>query len=193
MKLSLKLDATEYITLASLYQRHDVYPFSDSDIELLVGKLVKATSSSDVFLVHSLLFPTQDPQTSTIPVPLLVNTPDENGWSPIHYCVTARTPNTKVLDALYLAGADLTLYTADTAFTPLHALARYGGAGASFRLYSFIIHLVRDLGAPLSAIDANGETCMHVAARHAQCADVLMAFLECDSEGTVRKIKNNDG
>ncbi|EJD06435.1 ankyrin [Fomitiporia mediterranea MF3/22] len=194
LKLTLQLDASEYISLACMYQQHDSRPLA-LDIDSQVIHLVTAVASSDPSAVHSLLFPSYYSQEPYIPIPAPVNLPDENGWSPIHYCVVAPRPSTAVLDALYLAGADLTLYTVDNTMTPLHALARFGGAisSGSSRLYAFIIHLVRDLGARLDAIDLNGETCIHLTARYGRCSDVLMAFLECDPDGTTVKIKNNDG
>lgn len=89
------------------------------------------------------------------------------------------------------------MYTGDAenACTALHILAREGGSGdcTSFRLYAFVVHLVRDLGAPLDAIDERGNTCLHVAAQNGSCLDILMALLECDEDGSVRKIRNADG
>ena len=195
MKLNLQLDAEEYNSLSCLYQKHSVHPLSELELRSSVKRLVSAITSSDLSTVQSLLFPQADVQTSSVLAPALVNYPDENGWSPIHYCVTAPRPNTAILDALYLAGADLAMYTADNTMTPLHALARFGGNsdGVSFRLYAFIVHLVRDLGAPLDAVDLHGETCIHIAAKYGHCTDVLMAFLECDTDGTASKIRNKDG
>ncbi|KAL5485689.1 hypothetical protein ACEPAI_6730 [Sanghuangporus weigelae] len=195
LKLTLQQDVGDYNTLACLYRHHTTYPLSSSAIHSCVKRLVTSISSSDLSAVHHLLFPSQDSQTPSVPVPVLVNYPDENGWSAIHYCVTLPRPSASILDALFLAGADLSLYTADNTMTPLHALARFGGSGntGSFRLYAFIVHIVRDLGAPLGAIDLQGETCIHVAARCGRCADILMAFLECDVDGSIVKIKNNDG
>ncbi|KAL5526101.1 hypothetical protein ACEPAG_7439 [Sanghuangporus baumii] len=194
LKLTLQQDAGGYNAQACLYRHHTTYPLPSSAIHSCVKRLVTSISSSDLSTVHHLLFPTQDLQTPNVPVPVLVNHPDENGWSAIHYCVTSPRPSASILDALFLAGADLSLYTADNTMTPLHALARFSGSGntASFRLYAFIIHIVRDLGAPLGAIDMQGETCIHVAARCGRCADILMAFLECDVDGSIVKIKNND-
>ncbi|KAL5503812.1 hypothetical protein ACEPAH_7883 [Sanghuangporus vaninii] len=192
LKLTMQQDAGDYNAQACLYRHHNTYPLSSSAIHSCMKRLVKSISASDLSAVHHLLFPSRDSQN---PVPVLVNHPDENGWSAIHYCVTLPRPSVAVLDALFLAGADLSLYTTDNTMTPLHALARFGAGGntGSFRLYAFIVHLVRDLGAPLGAVDLQGETCIHVAARCGRCADILVAFLECDVDGSIVNIKNNDG
>ncbi|THG94575.1 hypothetical protein EW145_g8112 [Phellinidium pouzarii] len=188
LKLTLQHDVNTYISLAAMYQQ-----YSSKDLTSSVQLLVNAVRSSDPHAVHSLLFPPIN-RTKTSSGPALVNLPDKKGLSPIHYCVTASQPSTKVLDVLFLAGADLALYTTDNAVSPLHLLARAAvGEGASFRLYTFVVHLVRDLGAPLDAVDSNGDSCLHVAAQHGRYVDVLMAFLECDPDCVVRKIRNNAG
>ncbi|KAL5526918.1 hypothetical protein ACEPAF_8645 [Sanghuangporus sanghuang] len=197
LKLTMQQDIGYYNAQACLYRHHATHPLSSSAIHSCMKRLVTSISSSDLSAVHHLLFPSRDSQDPSVPVPVpvLVNHPDENGWSAIHYCVTLPRPSVSVLDVLFLAGADLSLYTADSTMTPLHALARFGASGntGSFRLYAFIVHLVRDLGAPLGAVDLQGETCIHVAARCGSCAEILMAFLECDVDGSIVKMKNNDG
>lgn len=195
LKLTLKYDSSEYNTVTSLHQQYAVSASSPTDFRSPVKRLVAAISSSDLPTVHSLLFPSTTSQTSTSSTPALVNLPDESGWAPIHYCVIAPRANVSMLDTLYLAGADLSLYTADNTMTPLHIIARHCGVnnGTSFRMYAFILHLVRDLGASLDAVNLNGETCIHVAARSGRCVDVLMALLECDADGVVRKIRDNKG
>ena len=117
------------------------------------------------------------------------------GWAAIHYCVTAPQPNRKILDTLYLAGADIRLYTSDNRGSPLHCLARAAihEHATSFQLYSFVVHLVKDLGAPLDACDLEGNTCIHTAAEHGCNINVLMAFLDCDTSGSVRKMRNDLG
>ncbi|KAI5120211.1 hypothetical protein M0805_006317 [Coniferiporia weirii] len=185
LKLALQHDANTYVSLAVLYQQHPPVP---SSVQLLVN----AVSSSNLVAVRSLLFPSNNQFDAPL-TPALANLPDENGWSPIHYCVSAPRPNAKVLDALFMAGADLALYTADNTGSPLHVLARAGDGDASFRMYAFVVHLVRDLGAPLDAVDQHGNTCIHVAAQHGRYVDVLMAFLECDPESVVRKMRNSAG
>lgn len=177
-----------------MIQQHPLPSLSESEWATSTKLLTDAISASNHLAVHSLLFSSFDPDAH---VPTLVNFRDRKGWSPIHYCVAAQQPNARVLDALYLSGVDLTMYTADpkNACSPLHILAREGGLsnGTSFRLYAFVVHLVRDLGAPLNAVDALGNTCLHTAAQHGSCLDVLMALLECDEDGSVRKMRNFDG
>lgn len=107
-----------------------------------------------------------------------------------------------VLDALYLAGADVSLFTSDEhARTPLHCLA-LSSAPAPMGdadphgfspLYSLTLHLVRDLRAPLAAVDQQGETCIHLAAERGRSIDVLLALLDCDVGKTVREKKNSRG
>ncbi|TFY59089.1 hypothetical protein EVJ58_g6006 [Rhodofomes roseus] len=127
----------------------------------------------------------------------LVNLPDATGWSPIHYCVSVEHPSVEVLDILYRAGADVNLYTTSGHETPLHCLAykarppKTPDQIASLR--SFILHLVRDLHAPLSARDHNMDTCLHVAAEHGRSIELVTALLAADSAGTLRDLRNTRG
>ena len=98
-----------------------------------------------------------------------------------------------VLDLLYRAGADMSLYAKSGHGTPLHCLARNARASMPLSIQSFLHHLVADLRAPLPARDANMETCIHVAAEHGQSLNVLLALLECDTTGTVRELRNSRG
>ncbi|EPQ54025.1 ankyrin [Gloeophyllum trabeum ATCC 11539] len=150
--------------------------------------LISAVTSSDLPLLLSLLFPQR---LSSID-PLLVNLPDSSGWSAIHYCVMAHDPSVEVLDALYRAGAELSLFTQKEDWTPLHCLARYAGA-ESAGVYRFVLHLVKDLKAPLAAKDGDEDTCLHVAAAHGESSEVLRALLECDATGDVRRMRNAKG
>lgn len=93
---------------------------------------------------------------------------------------------------LYIAGADMSLFTTSEQYTPLHCLAK-GAHSATHALYLFTIHLVRDLRAPLGARDKNNETCIHIAAEHGDSIDILLALLECDKSGTVRNAHNSRG
>lgn len=151
----------------------------------------------------------QEPPSPPAPA-TLVNLRDACGWAPIHYALAATRTSARVLDALYLAGADLALYTGNNQDSPLHCLARadptapsyasssrsererHGGFSA-FQLYAFITHAVRDLGAPLDAKDLDGNTALHIAAAEGHSLDVLMALLDCDTDGEVRKMKNVQG
>lgn len=63
----------------------------------------------------------------------------------------------------------------------------------SLSLYQFTVHLIRDLRAPLSARDKNDETCIHVAAEHGDCMDLLMVLLDCDTTRSVREMRNSRG
>ena len=57
----------------------------------------------------------------------------------------------------------------------------------------FIHHLVRELRAPLSATDEDGETCLHVAAEHGESLELLLALLACDTRKAVREMRNARG
>ena len=130
-------------------------------------------------------------------VPILVNTPDNKGWSPIHHCVAVPYPSIQILDALYCAGADVSLFTIHEQQTPLHILARSsqldGTSNTSNSLATFVLHLIQDLRAPLSARDKDDETCIHIAAEHGKSLDLLMLFLECDVSDSVRNMTNSRG
>jgi ankyrin repeat protein len=111
--------------------------------------------------------------------------------------VSSPSPTREILDALYLAGTDISLPTAGDLHTPLHCLALTScqplDALDAGLLYSFAVHLVRDLRAPLGARDRNGETCIHIAAERGASIDVLSAFLDCDPKSVVREIRNSRG
>ena len=103
----------------------------------------------------------------------------------------------EILDALFLAGADTSLYTSSKHGTPLHCLARKAidtsNAAQAARLHVFVNHLVRELRAPLAAADEEDETCLHVAAESGLSMEVLLALLACDGHQTVREMKNARG
>ena len=107
--------------------------------------------------------------------------------------MTVEKPNLEVLDILYCAGADLSLYTRSGHGAALHCLARLPQATAPPGLDQFIRHLVLDLRAPLTVKDANDETCLHIAAEFGRSLDVLVALLACDTRGTVREMRNSRG
>lgn len=113
----------------------------------------------------------------------------------MHYCVAAESLSIDVLDTLYCAGADVSLFTVDQQEdTPLHILARSASIGQMpSNLHDFTFHLIHDLRAPLSARNKQDETCIHVAAEHGTCIDLLKFFLDCDSTGCVRELRNARG
>ncbi|ESK95850.1 hypothetical protein Moror_12348 [Moniliophthora roreri MCA 2997] len=150
--------------------------------------LIQSIYSSDLSTLHSLLSSGSSTPSQLAPH-IFLNQPDSNGWSPIHHCCSARILSEEVLDSLYCAGADVSLFTVKEQYTPLHCLARSGSAAA----YSFAIHLIRNLRAPVSARDKHGDTCIHIAAEHGCSAEVLRAFLECDTTGRIREIRNDRG
>lgn len=130
--------------------------------------------------------------------PVLVNRPDSVGWSPVHYCVSVPLPCIDVLDALYCAGAEVALFTTHEHFTALHVLAQSAHLPSDDpehveSLYHFTVHLICDLRAPLSARDKNDETCIHLAAERGQCIELLAFFLEFDTTGSIRELRNSRG
>ncbi|TRM64262.1 ankyrin repeat-containing domain protein [Schizophyllum amplum] len=156
----------------------------------LTDALVCAIVSSDIPTVMSLLFPEDDGLAYS---PLLVNQPDHDGWSPIHHCVSS-TLSLDILDALYLAGADVSLFTPSEQFSPLHLLALSQELPDDPELlYNFTLHLIRDLRVPLSATDRLEETPIHVAAEHGASEILLSIFLECDPTGSIRDMRNARG
>lgn len=130
--------------------------------------------------------------------PVLVNRLDSDGWGPIHHCVSVKHPCIQVLDALYCAGAEVALFTTNEHYTPLHILAQSAklfveNSDDALSLYHFTVHLIHNLRAPLSARDQNDETCIHIAAEHGNCINLLMIFLDCDITGSVRELRNSRG
>ncbi|KAG6331185.1 hypothetical protein ID866_7906 [Astraeus odoratus] len=175
-----------------------VTAFSTESVSLITDNIVHAVLTADVSMLYSLLFSPQSFEPSPLENgPVVVNVPDVEGWSPIHYCVSVPNPSIEMLDALYRAGADVSLFTTGEHFTPLHCLARLARVSdapdSAQSLYNFAVHLIKDLRAPLSACDKNEETCIHVAAEHGESLDVLLAFLECDPTGAVRNLRNSRG
>ena len=170
--------------------------FLPESISLITDNIVHAILTANVSLLYSLLFSSQPFKPSPLENgPVVVNVPDIEGWSAIHYCVSVPNPSIEMLDILYRAGANVSLFTTGEYFTPLHCFARLARVtdtdDSVLNLYNFAIHLIQDLCAPLSARDKNKETCIHVAAKYGKCIDVLLAFLKCDLTGSVRNLRNS--
>ena len=87
----------------------------------------------------------------------------------------------------------MSLYTLSGHGTPLHCIAYKASASTPPSIRSFVHHLVFDLRAPLSAVDDDGDTCLHIAAEHGQSLEVLEALLSCDTTGVVRAMRNARG
>ncbi|KAG6871083.1 hypothetical protein C0995_008419 [Termitomyces sp. Mi166 len=175
----------------------------DGEKVKLIDTLISSITLPDAPFLRSLLFSPALPASSPpalypMSTPTLVNHPDAAGWSPIHHCAAAKLPCIDILDALYCAGAEIALFTTHEHFTPLHILAKSARLSPEHpdhvvSLYHFTVHLVRDLRAPLSARDKNDETCIHIAAEHGNCIELLMILLELDSTGSVRELRNARG
>ncbi|KAJ7436645.1 hypothetical protein B0H11DRAFT_2364214, partial [Mycena galericulata] len=158
--------------------------------------IIQSVLTSDIASLHTLLFSHfESPQVKKSPI--LVNLPDEKGWSSIHYCAAAHEPCIQIHDTLHCAGAVVILFTTHEGWTPLHCLVqseRKVKARPEFvSLHRFVTHIVRDLGAPLEACDKEGETCIHIAAEKGTCVETLRLLLACDSSGTVRELPNSRG
>jgi hypothetical protein len=195
--------------MTSLPYRDDVFippltAFSQKSTSLSTLSIIRAVSISDLEYLRRLLTHLREPlMPSTAHLfssPILVNLPDSNGWSPIHHCVSIINPSISVLDVLYLAGADVSLFTTHEQYSPLHVLAlspHMLSTSATQRRttspYHFAKHLIKDLRCPLLARDKKNETCIHIAAEKGVCLDLLVAFLDCDSTGQVRELRNSRG
>ncbi|KAJ7086153.1 hypothetical protein B0H15DRAFT_845590 [Mycena belliarum] len=178
--------------------------FSGASTSRLTDTIIQSITTCDVAFLHSLLFSPSIPACSQpelypMSAPVLVNLPATKGWSPIHYCAAAESPSVDVLDALYCAGAVVSLFTTTEQWTPLHCFAQAARRLPRDRpdlcvaLYQFVAHLVHDLGAPLAARDRDDETCIHVAAEHGTCIETLVLLLECDTSRAVRELRNARG
>jgi len=95
----------------------------------ITDSVVNAVLTADLSFIYSLLFSPQSFEPSPLENgPALINVPDAEGWSAIHYCASVPNPPTEILDAFYCAGADISLFTTWEHYTPLrlHCLARPG-------------------------------------------------------------------
>ncbi|KAK0476396.1 ankyrin repeat-containing domain protein [Armillaria novae-zelandiae] len=167
-------------------------PISPSSTSKSTRAIIRSITSSDFTALHSLLTPLFSCSSH-----LLVNAPDPKGWSPIHHCAAVRSPSLEILDALYYAGADVSLFTTHEHFTPLHCLA---GSAYVFQdddrvlsLVHFVSRLIWDFKAPLAARTKEDETYIHIAAEHGCCLNLLMILLDYDQTGAVRELRNSRG
>ena len=112
----------------------------------------------------------------------------------LHYALSVTSPSLDLLDSLYFAGADLSLFTTNEEWTPLHVLAQNQKLDADdHAIYDLVVHLIRDLRAPLPALDKNDETCIHIAAERGVSFELLACLLDMDKTGGVRKLRNSRG
>ncbi|KAH9003066.1 hypothetical protein EDB86DRAFT_2894862 [Lactarius hatsudake] len=170
---------------------NSVFLSTTAEVNERTDALVSAIVSSDMAQLYGLL---------SEGVLSLLNAPDAEAWSPIHYCASLKQPSIEVLDILYCAGADVSLFSKTGNYTPLHCLARRKRGPDALRdqasndfLYRFVLHLVRNLRAPLQALDDNNETCIHIAAEHGDSAEILRAMLDLDPEHVVSEMRNSRG
>ncbi|KAJ3573522.1 hypothetical protein NP233_g2373 [Leucocoprinus birnbaumii] len=199
--------------------------FASTALSRSIKTIVSTLSNPpDIPFLRSLLFSPALPTSSSsalypLSVPILVNRPDERGWSVIHHACSftvlgssspsktsasqGKIPEIEVLDILYLAGADVSLFTSQEHYTPLHILAKTSASVPSTissvvkeQIRDFVTHLVRDLGAPLGARDKHDETCLHIAAEYGASKVVMDILLDLDrvmNDGRVSKMKNARG
>ncbi|KAJ7352365.1 hypothetical protein DFH08DRAFT_85230 [Mycena albidolilacea] len=182
--------ASAALSPTRIFESPPVSVFSDEFTSRFTNTIIQSVMSSDVASLHSLLFSQSSP--------VLVNIPDPKGWSAIHYCAIAEHPSIPILDALYCAGA-VPLFTTHEHWTPLHCFAQsvrrlpHDRPELRIALYQFINHLVHDLRTPLAARDKEDETCIHIAAEHGKCIEVLVLLLDCDASGVVQELRNARG
>ena len=113
-----------------------VIAFPPESLSRITDSIVNAVLSSDLSLIYALLFSPQSFEPSPLESgPILVNVPDTKGWNVIHYCASVPNLSIEILDALYRAGADISLFTtslpcsshaSDSAHT-IHVAAEHGG------------------------------------------------------------------
>ncbi|KIK62432.1 hypothetical protein GYMLUDRAFT_72662 [Collybiopsis luxurians FD-317 M1] len=164
--------------------------FSQNSLEKWTSTILQYLRTDDVQGLLTLF----DPSISPSICPPLVNYRDPNGWSPIHHSACMSEPSVKILDTLYCAGADVALFTEHEHYTALHCFAFSDhGKCPTEALYQYVSHLVHDLRAPLSATDKNGDTCIHIAAKHAHSPEVLQILLKFDPSHSVRDLCNAKG
>ncbi|KAG8809804.1 hypothetical protein FRC17_003236, partial [Serendipita sp. 399] len=122
----------------------------------------------------------------------IINRLDEFGFAPIHYAMMCNPPNFAVVDALYLAGADVNLLTSKLS-SPLQVLAEYAQpvSHQDGQIRLFVRHLIHDLQASLRYRDEQSNTCLHVAAEKGRSRELLEALVECDTASVVREWKNH--
>ena len=201
--------------------------FDGAELRRIFDTLLRAIRHHDVNTFRSVLFSSIESSTtsscnsygikkcSSSRTLLLVNSRDSTGLTLVHHVVCQRPyPNTAILDALHSAGSDVGLFST-LGFSPLHHLSRTAkddakGTGSdgeqgprsslnpcTHPLYTFTIHLVRTLRAPLRATDSKGETPLHAAAEHGHSFPVLLAMLDCDREfsgkAAAREMRNERG
>lgn len=122
----------------------------------------------------------------------ILNKLDEFGFAPIHHAMFCRPPNFAIVDALFLAGADVNLLTS-TLKSPLQILVEYARPALpedNHTLHLLVRHLIQDLGASPRYRDSELETAMHLAAEHGSCRELLEALVEADSDAVIREWKN---
>ncbi|KAF5367069.1 hypothetical protein D9758_003932 [Tetrapyrgos nigripes] len=171
--------------------------FDEETISNTTHTIIQLVLSSDIQSLHSFFI-------SILSIvlkpgsPILVNLPDAKGWSPIHYCAQMQFPSIQIVDTLYCAGADFSLFTVEEHWTILHCLSKsyYPPDRTPNTIHSlskFITHLIFDLRAPFSAKDKEDETCIHLAAEHGQSIELLKILLECDRTKSIRNRRNSRG
>jgi hypothetical protein len=103
-----------------------------------------------------------------------------------------KVPNIAIIDALYYAGADVNLLTSAHQ-SPLQVLVQHAVPVTPEEIHSvcsLLRHMVRDLQASLRYRDDQHETCLHLAAEHGNCREILETLVQCDVGEVVRELKN---
>ncbi|KAG8786887.1 hypothetical protein FRC15_010465 [Serendipita sp. 397] len=172
---------------------------SAANPEALFKSLILSINNQDLLLLQSCLdmiiahaSQAHNPGGRHVHAFAVINRLDEFGFAPIHYAMICSPPNFAVVDALYLAGADVNLLTSKMR-SPLQVLVEYTRSishqDGQMRL--FVRHLIHDLQASLRYRDEQSNTCLHLAAEQGVSRELLEALVECDTASVVREWKNH--
>ncbi|OJA18017.1 hypothetical protein AZE42_12766 [Rhizopogon vesiculosus] len=73
--------------------------FSPESVSLITDSVIQTVLAADLSLLYPLLFSQSFDPSPVDHGPALVNVPDLEGWSAIHYCVSVSNPSVEILDA----------------------------------------------------------------------------------------------
>ena len=166
-------------------------------LQAVLNNAASSVSSLSPLHPHSSPVASRRKRVSVVEPPqptLILNCLDANGYAPLHHAVMCRPPSIAVVEALYFAGADVNLRTAQGK-SPLHVLSQYatGADEDEFVIRDFVLNFIHQFKASFACVDTRGESCLHVAAERGASPFVLAGLLLCDEEGRVRELRNARG
>ncbi|KAK0193483.1 hypothetical protein F5146DRAFT_1221090 [Armillaria mellea] len=154
-----------------LHDGSDPSPVSPSCTSKLTRGIIRSVTSSDLGSLRSLLTPLFSCSSSSHP--LLVNAPDPKGWSP--YPPLRRRPES-------FGGH------------PRHAVLRWGRRLSIHATRAFhAASLPRRVCLPWQPGPRRTRHCIHIAAEHGCCLNLLMILLDYDQTGAIRELRNSRG